>query len=202
MHASLVKMIGIFTVALGVKMFAGSKEMVCVVLSLVIGGVLGEWMNVERIFEKTGERIKKIVRSNDSNFLDGFVTASLVYCVGPMAIMGGIADGVSGARDILFTKSIMDGTISVAFATTLGLGVLFSFFPVLIYQGGITLVAIFAGRFLTAPMVNELTAVGGVLLMGIGFNVAGFYKEKRLPVANFLPALVVVLFLVWGYAKF
>jgi len=195
-HASLIRVVGVFTIALGVKMFIGSNEIVCVVLSVVIGGVFGEWVDIEGLFEKAGEIMKRLVRSTDSNFLDGFVTASLIYCVGPMAIMGGVAEGVSGSHDILFTKSVMDGTISIALATTLGLGVLFSAVPVMIYQAGITFAAIFAGQFLTGPMIVELTAVGGVLLMGVGFNIAGLYKERRLPVANFLPALIIILLFV------
>lgn len=130
-----------------------------------------------------------------SNFVRGFLTASLVFCVGPMTILGSIQDGLTGDYKLLAIKSVLDGFAALAFASTLGVGVLFSTLTVLFVQGGISLLATQAQAFLTEPMMSEMTAVGGLLLLGL--SISSLLELRPIRVGNFLPALVVAPLIVW-----
>jgi uncharacterized membrane protein YqgA involved in biofilm formation len=137
-----------------------------------------------------GNRLGSLVRGSGEGFSAGFVTASLVYCVGAMAIVGSLESGLAGNHQTLYAKSALDGVASIIFASTLGIGVLFSSVSVLIYQGAITLTASLAGRFLTPEVVNEMSAVGGLLILAIGINLL---EIRKLKIGNMLPALFVPL---------
>jgi uncharacterized membrane protein YqgA involved in biofilm formation len=171
-----------------------ADNILLVIFSLVIGGVIGEIIDIEAGLERFGERIKRKFKSNNTSerFVEGFLTASLLYCVGSMAIMGAIKEGLSGNPDILYAKSLLDGVTSIAFTAAMGIGVLFSAIPVFLYQGGITLLARTIKDFLSPEIINEMTAVGGILIWGIGFGLLGI---KKIKVGNLLPAILVAAFL-------
>ncbi len=162
------------------------------IFSLVIGGLVGEILRIEDFLEKLGDRIKKavskVIKSENSTFTEGFVTASLVFCVGAMAIVGSLEDGLNHNFSILFAKSILDGITSVIFSATLGIGVMFSSVAVLFYQGTITLLAGLIKPFLTDIVVLQMSMVGSVLIFAIGINMLGVSKIK---VGNLLPAIFV-----------
>jgi len=162
------------------------------IFSLVIGGLVGEILKIEDFLDRLGERIKKIVskviKSENSTFTEGFVTASLVFCVGAMAIVGSLEDGLNRNFSILFAKSILDGVTSIIFSATLGIGVMFSSVVVLLYQGSITLLAGLLKPLLTDTVVLQMSMVGSVLIFAIGLNMLGVSKIK---VGNLLPAIFV-----------
>ena len=167
----------------------GSKDTIIVIFSLVIGGIIGEILNIEKKLSNIGGLLKRNF-SDDDYFVQGFVQTSLIYCVGAMAIMGAIQDGLNNDPSILFTKSLLDGTSAIAFAATYGIGVVFSAIPVLIYQGSITLIASFAEQILKEPMIREMTATGGLLIFAIGLNIIGVTEIK---IGNLLPSLFVAI---------
>ncbi len=161
------------------------------ILSLVIGSFLGEWINIEGKMEQFGEFIKQKVKGNNNpKFVEGFVSTSLVTCVGAMAIVGALQDGLMRDPSMLFTKSILDGVIAIIFASTLGIGVLFSVIPLALYQGAITIFAKFIEPILTDTMISNMSFVGSVLIFGIGVNLA---FGKKFKVGNMLPALIIVI---------
>ena len=161
------------------------------IFSLVIGTLLGEWLDIEDKMEKTGEKIKAAVKAqNDSRFVEGFVNVSLIICVGAMAIVGSIQDGISGDYSMLAAKAVLDFIIVIIFAATYGVGAIFSAALIFIYQGTITLIAALCGSFVSELIINDLSYVGSVLIFCVGINV-GF--GKKVNVGNMLPALVVVV---------
>ena len=168
-----------------------SNGTILIIFSLVIGGIIGEIINIEKKLNNIGDWLKKKF-GNDEFFVQGFVQTSLIYCVGAMAIMGSIQDGLNNDPSLLFTKSLLDGTSSIAFATTYGLGVLFSSLPVFIYQGLITLLASYAQQILTESMIMGMTATGGLLIFAIGLNIM---KVTVLKIGNLLPSLLIAIIL-------
>ncbi len=169
-----------------------SIDTLLVIFSLVIGGIIGEIFALEDRLNQFGEKLKHRFGGEDDLFVQGFVQTSLIFCVGAMAIMGSIQDGLNGDPSILFTKSLLDGTTSIAFAATTGIGVAFSALPVLIYQGSITLAASYAEKILTADMIRIMTSAGGLLIVAIGLNMLGAVKIKA---GNLLPSLAVAVIL-------
>jgi uncharacterized membrane protein YqgA involved in biofilm formation len=192
--------LGLFTLAFGLKMFLSTNNALVVLGSLLIGGILGEWWQIEKGLQNIGVRLetwilKSSSASSDSRFVRGFLTASLLFCVGPMAILGSIQDGLTGDFQTLAVKAIMDGFASLAFASTLGVGVLFSSVVVLFYQGGISMLALQAQRFFSEGMMTEMTATGGVILMAIAFS--SLLEIKKIRAGNFLPALLIAVLAVY-----
>lgn len=190
----IMQALGLASLLIGMQMAIKADNILLVIFSLVIGGVIGEVIDIEAGLERFGERIKRKFKSNNTSerFVEGFLTASLLYCVGSMAIMGAIKEGLSGNPDILYAKSLLDGVTSIAFTAAMGIGVLFSAIPVFLYQGGITLLARTIKDFLSPEIINEMTAVGGILIWGIGFGLLGI---KKIKVGNLLPAILVAAFL-------
>ena len=160
------------------------------IASLMIGGITGELLQIETRLERIGEWFQSRFSQSESTFARGFVTAGLVYCVGAMAIVGALEDGLTGDATILFSKSILDGVSAVIFAATMGIGVALSALPVLVYQGGITLLAGVLRPFLTATVISQMSLVGGVLIFAIGLNIL---EVTRIKVGNLLPAVFVPL---------
>lgn len=158
------------------------------VISLTLGACLGEWINIEHKLEQLGEYIEGKMSGNTSNVAVGFVTTSLLYCVGTMAILGSIESGINGNHSILYAKSILDGVLSIVLASSLGVGVLFSAASVFVYQGSITMCAIWLQPFITDDMMREIGIVGGILITIIGLNLLDVTKIK---VGNMLPAVIV-----------
>ena len=184
--------LGLSTLLIGMQMGLKVQNMLVLIASLVIGGVVGELLGIEAGLERAGEWLKSRARSSSGTFVAGFVTASLVFCVGPMTIVGSIQEGMSGNPEIIYTKSMLDGAASVAFASSLGIGVSFAAVTVLVLQGALTLLGAQLAFLLRAEILNELTATGGLLILAIGLMLL---EVKRIRVANLLPALVVVVLL-------
>lgn len=200
---------GLFTCAVGIQMFLETKNSLIVLGALIFGVILGEWWGVENGLQNLGAWLEKRFAGRgqptgggSSKFVRGFLTTSVLYCTGPMAILGAISDGLQGDYLTLSIKSVMDGIASIAFASSLGIGVGFSALPILVYQGGISLLAKQLDALVTTGMMNEMTATGGVLLVGIG--VSSLLEIKKIRVGNFLPALIIaplIVFVLGLFAK-
>lgn len=184
----IMNSIGLAILVIGISSAIETQNMLLVVISLVIGSVLGEWLRIEVKLESLGKFIENKVGKGTSNISNGFVTASLVYCVGAMAIVGSLESGLTGNNQTLFVKSILDGVTAIIFASTLGIGVAFSSVSVFLYQGFITLTASIMEIFLTDLVIKEMSAVGGVLIMGIGVNLLGI---KKIKIGNMLPSIFI-----------
>ncbi|HHU50950.1 MAG TPA: DUF554 domain-containing protein [Firmicutes bacterium] len=168
----------------------GSSHIMLMIFSLVVGGLLGELLEIEKKLEQMGSWVQHKLAAKEGNFAQGFITASLMYCVGAMAIVGALQDGLSANPTILFSKSVLDGVTAVIFAASMGLGVAFSAAPVVLYQGGITLLAGLLRPLLTEAVISQMSLVGSVLIMAIGFNIL---EIKRMRVGNLLPAVFIPL---------
>jgi uncharacterized membrane protein YqgA involved in biofilm formation len=191
--------LGLFTAAIGIQMFIKTENPIIVLGSLLLGGLAGEWWKIEDGLRGLGAYFeRRFIRNPDnvegSRFIRGFLTASLVFCVGPMTILGSIQDGLTGDYSLLAIKSVLDGFAALAFASSLGVGVIFSIPVILIYQGGISLLAAQAQAITTPAMMNEMTAVGGILLIGI--SISSLLEIKPIRVGNFLPALFIAPLIV------
>ena len=190
---------GLFTGAMGLQMFLDTENPLIVLGALLIGTLLGEWWRIEDGLHRIGEFLeRRFSREEDdgsNKFVRGFLTASLLFCVGPMAILGSIQDGLTGDYNLLAVKSVLDGFASIAFASTLGIGVMFSTIIILIYQGGVSLLAGQLDAIVTPSMMNELTATGGVILLGLA--ISNLLEIKKIRVANMLPALAIAPLIVW-----
>ncbi|MBU1356639.1 MAG: DUF554 domain-containing protein [Candidatus Edwardsbacteria bacterium] len=185
----VMKAIGLFTIVIGLDLAFKSSRMMLVLISLVIGGLIGELINLEGRLEWLGKKLQeKFSGGNSTLFVQGFVISSLLFCVGPLAIVGSMEDGLMGSHTVLFTKSLMDGTASVALASAMGVGVLFSAGAVLVYQGLLTDAAIIFKGLMPLPYVDLMSAVGGILLLGVALNLI---LNIKLKVANLLPAIFI-----------
>jgi len=180
--------LGLVTALIGATMMITTRNILIVLVSMVIGGVLGELLRIEARLDALGARVEARFSKEGGTFAKAFVTSSLLYCVGPMAIVGALQDGLRGDVSVLLTKSGLDGIASVAFASTLGIGVLFSTLPVAVYQGGITVGASMLQPYLSSSIVNEMTATGGLLILGIALNIL---QVTKIRVGNLLPAILV-----------
>jgi uncharacterized membrane protein YqgA involved in biofilm formation len=203
LKSSVIAGMGLFVALTGIKMFLETQNSLIVLGSLVIGALLGEWWKIEDGLQRLGENLEKRFSRSDSEggrFVRGFMTASLIFCIGPIAILGSIQAGLKGDINLLLIKSVLDGFIAMAFASTLGVGVLFSAAMVLVYQGAITLLAAQLNAIVSKPMMAELTATGGVLLLGLA--ISGLLEIKKIRVGNFLPALVMAPLIVWIVSRF
>lgn len=167
------------------------------IFSIVIGCLLGEWLDIESKMEKIGTKLKAAVRvKNDNRFVEGFVTASLIVCVGAMAIVGAMQDGLSGDNSMLMTKSLLDFAIVAILAATYGVGVAFAALPIFVYQGAITAIAALFGAVISDALIETLSFVGSALIFCVGVNLV---KEKTFRVANMLPALLIpVVYELWN----
>ncbi|MGQ9669837.1 MAG: DUF554 domain-containing protein [Desulfosoma sp.] len=182
--------LGLVTLVVGLQMALQTRNILIVLGGILLGGLLGEGLRLQDGLEKLGGFAQNLFRSGcSSSVSEGFVTASLVFCVGPMAILGSIQDGLSGDFRLLAVKSTLDGFAAVAFSATLGWGVSLSALSVLVFQGSVTLMALVLDRLLSPEMVAEMSATGGLLIMAIGLKLLSI-KDVR--VANYLPALAVV----------
>lgn len=188
--------IGLITLVLGMQMALATENILIVLLSIMLGGILGEWWRLEDRLNSLGRSFEKAASGHPSltrgDFTRGFVTASLVFCIGPMTFLGAIQDGLTGNYRLLAIKSVLDGFAGLAFAASMGFGVAFAAITVLLFQGGISLGAGFLQDVLSDSMIMEMTATGGVMILGIGILLLDIKKVK---VANYLPALVIAPFL-------
>ena len=175
------------TTALG-GLLNPDSEPILFIISLVIGGLIGELVGVENGLERLGMFLQKRFASTESNVARGFVTASLIFCVGTMAIIGSLDSGLRGNHDMLFAKSVLDGITSMILASSLGFGVIFSAVAVFIYQGAIVLFAGMIEPYLTIYVIREISIIGGILIFGIGLNLLEIIKVRT---ANLLPAILI-----------
>ncbi len=195
---TVVQGIGIFTVSLGISMALGTRSVLVVLSSLVLGGIVGSALDIERRLELVADRLGRRVSANGQGISKGFIAASLLFCVGPMALLGSIEDGLAGNYRILLTKAMMDGFCSIAFGATLGVGVALSSATILAYQGGLTMAASAVKGLLTDAAVREMTATGGLLVIGIGIDVL---ELRKIHVANMLPAILVSAAIARAFMK-
>jgi uncharacterized membrane protein YqgA involved in biofilm formation len=188
----MIQALGLMVMLVGGKMIMTATNPLVVLVSLVVGAVLGEWLGIERRLDQIGSKVEKRFSRKGGTFAKAFVTASLLFCVGPLAVLGALQDGLTGDISLLLTKSGLDGISSIAFAATLGIGVLFSTIPLLLYQGGITLGASMLEPYLSTAVVNAITATGGLLVIGIGLNIL---QVAKIRVGNMLPAILIAALL-------
>jgi hypothetical protein len=198
MKATVMHGIGLSVMVLGLQMGFKSANFLIVILSLVIGAVIGEAMKLEDKLNAVGDWLeRKIGSKGEGSISQGFVTATLIFVIGAMAIIGALDSGIRGDHDVLYTKAIIDGFTALILTTTLGIGVLFSAIPVMLYQGTIALFATQIDKFIPQALMDsfilELTATGGVMIFAIGLNLIGL---TRIRVANLLPGILVTALLV------
>lgn len=185
MHA-----ISLAVILIGLKGAIGTQDILLVIFSLAIGSVIGELFRIEERLERFGNRLERRFSKGEGGFSKGFVAASLLFCVGSMAIVGALESGLTGDHRTLYAKSVLDGVAAIVFGSTFGIGVLFSAVSVFCYQGFITFTATLIKPFLVPAVVSQMSGVGGLLIMAIGFNML---EIKRIKVGNMLPAIFVPL---------
>tara|TARA_B110000879_G_scaffold37525_1_gene52309 strand:+ start:511 stop:1197 length:687 start_codon:yes stop_codon:yes gene_type:complete len=187
---AVFKVIGLFTLVLGLKMALATQQFLLLLICLVLGVLLGELLNIDDALEKFGTYIKVKLKSKNPLFSEGFLTAFILYCVGSMTFVGAIEEGIKHDPTLLFTKSLLDGITSIFLASTFGVGVLVSAIPLLIFQSLLTWSAIYFEPYLSPELITELSALGGILIMAIALNILEIQKIK---VSNLLPALLLVI---------
>jgi uncharacterized protein len=190
--------IGLFTLFLGITMAMKTGNFLVMIFSIVLGGIAGELLDIDGRMTRMSEYLKKKIRLKSERFSEGLVTAFLIFCMGSMSILGPIEEGLGKPPNILLAKSVLDAFSSMALSASLGVGVAFSVIPLVIYQGGITLFASYVQSFFTTVLINELTAVGGLLLIGLGIDIL---EIKRLKILNMLPSLVIVVMLAYFFLR-
>lgn len=186
--------IGLFTLFLGFSMALKTSNLIFVIISLVAGSIIGELIGIEKSINKFGDYLKKKMKFKNEKFSEGLTTAFLLYCMGSMTILGAIEEGLGNTPNLLLVKSLMDGISSVALASALGIGVAFSVIPLFIFQGGITLFASYIGNLFSELVIDELTAVGGILLIGLGISIL---EIKKLRILNMIPSLIIIVILIY-----
>jgi hypothetical protein len=191
--------LGLFTLAYGIRLFIQTGNALVVLISMLIGLLFGEWWRIEDGLNHLGIFLEKHFNRNkgieSAKFIRGFLTASLLFSIGPMAILGSVQDGLTGDFNTLAIKSIMDGFAAIAFASSLGVGVLFSSLVILVYQGGISLLATQLQFLMNDQFLAEFSAIGGIMLMGIA--VSSLLEIKKIRVANFLPGFLILPLIIW-----
>ena len=167
-----------------------------IIFSLVLGGIIGQVIDIETSLNNISDKIKKKAKLKSSTFNEGLITAFLLYCTGPLTIMGAIEEGLNANSDLLLMKSVLDGFASIALASALGVGVGvgFSIIPLFLYQGALTIAAMFLGNFIPETLITEITAIGGILLIGMGINML---EIKKIMVINLLPAIIIMPILAY-----
>jgi uncharacterized membrane protein YqgA involved in biofilm formation len=182
------KAAGLATIYIGLKGAFDSCHTLLLIMSLVIGAVIGEYINIDSYMNRFGNWAETKLGVRDGSVSKGFVSASILFCTGSMALVGSIQSGLQGNHEMLFAKSILDGSMSIVFAASMGIGVIFSAIPVLAYQVGIALAAHAISNLLTAEIITEMSAVGSLVITAIGFN---FLSVKEIKVANLIPAMFI-----------
>lgn len=188
--------VGLFTLAIGISMIVKMDQILIIVSSLAIGSLLGEWLNLESATERMSLYFKKRFKIGNEKFSEGLITAFLLFCIGSLTVLGTIQEGTGVSSDLLFTKSFMDFFSSILLASAFGLGVIFSAIPLFIYQALLTILAMYAGSFLSPEIILGITNIGGIMLIGLSFNILDI---KKLRVINMLPSLIIVILMLWFF---
>tara|TARA_B100000282_G_C31621381_1_gene439548 strand:+ start:72 stop:773 length:702 start_codon:yes stop_codon:yes gene_type:complete len=187
---AVFQIIGLFTLALGMQMSLKTNQFLILLVSLITGTIIGESLSIEKSIESLSNKLKIKLQSENKLFSEGLITAFLLYCVGSMTFVGSIEEGIHQDRTLMYTKSLMDGITSILLASSFGTGVLFSAIPLLIFQSALTLGAHYFESYLHPELITEISAVGGVIIIGIGLNILEITKIK---VSNMLPALLLII---------
>ena len=190
--------IGLFTLFVGFQMASKTGSLLILIFSMVIGGIIGQLLDLDRRLENFSEKLKGKLKSKNEKFSEGLITAFLLWCMGSMTILGAMEEGFGNPPNLLLAKSVLDGFSSLALSASMGVGVIFAAIPLLIYQGGLTLLAALVGDFLSEIIIAEMTAVGGLLLIGLGINIL---EIKKLKILNMLPAILVAVILAAIFLK-
>ena len=189
-HESMSHAVGLAVLLIGIKGALKSDDLLVVILSLVIGALIGETLKLEALLERFGRMIESQFKNSAGRLTNGFVSASLLFCVGAMAIVGSLESGLAGNHQTLYAKSVLDGTVSIVLASAMGIGVLFSAIPVFLYQGLVTMSASAMKPYLVPEVVLQISSVGGLLIMAIGLN---FLKMTKIRIGSMLPAIFLPL---------
>lgn len=179
--------IGLFTLALGIMMAIKVNNIILMIFSIILGAICGELLRIDKGLDHMGNFLKRKFKSESSNFTEGMVTTFLLFCMGSMTVLGAIEEGLGSYPNLLLAKSVLDGITSIALASTLGVGVLVSVIPLIIFQGGLTLFASSLQGFLTEAVITEISATGGLLLIGLGLSILDIKKIKTV---NMIPSLI------------
>lgn len=182
--------IGLFTLFLGIAMSTKTQNPLLVIFSLILGGLAGTLLNLQERMENSGIWIQEKLKLRSGKFNEGLMTAFLIYCVGSMAILGAIQEGMGNHPQLLLIKSLMDGFTAIALAASLGLGVLFSAIPLIVYQGSISLLSFWIGERISDSFIAEIEATGGIMLIGLALSILNI---KKIEVMNLIPALVFII---------
>lgn len=191
--------LGLFTIIIGVSMCFNFQNYVIVIISLILGSNFGNYFNLDLVIKNLTKNLKEKLKINSNNFTEGILTSFLLFCVGSMTIVGSIEEGLGNPPTILYTKSVMDGVSSVLLSSIFGVGVIFSVFPMIIFQGSITLLTFYFRDFIPNQLINDIESVGGILIIVMGLNILGF---KRVNAINLLPSLIFVVFIYLASSTF
>lgn len=191
--------LGLFTIIIGVSMCFNFQNYVIVIISLILGSKFGNYFNLDLVIKNLTKNLKEKLKINSNNFTEGILTSFLLFCVGSMTIVGSIEEGLGNPPTILYTKSVMDGVSSVLLSSIFGVGVIFSVFPMIIFQGSITLLTFYFRDFIPNQLINDIESVGGILIIVMGLNILGF---KRVNAINLLPSLIFVVFIYMARSTF
>jgi hypothetical protein len=187
--AIIFQAVGLATLLLGVTMGLKVTDFLILIFSLILGGILGELLHLDDRMQAMGDWLKERVHSQNTAFTEGLITAFLIFCVGSMTFVGALNEGLTGDRTLILTKAILDGFTSIVLASVYGVGVLFSVIPLFLVQSSLTLLAFQFQSVFSDVLIDQLTAVGGVLIIGIGLNLL---EVKKINTMNLLPGLLVV----------
>lgn len=196
----LLNAIAVSVILLGLKSALKTENVLLLIGCMAVGSLIGEYLRIEDRLSYISKRVERKFLKKQGNIAEGFMTATLIYCVGAMSIIGSIESGVSNNHSTLFAKSVLDGVSAIVFSSTLGIGVTFSAISVFLYQGSITLLAGLLSKYLQPESLNELSAIGGLLIMIIGLNIL---KITKIKVGNMIPAvfLPILYFLVISFSQ-
>ncbi|NLF45909.1 MAG: DUF554 domain-containing protein [Syntrophomonadaceae bacterium] len=186
---TMEKALGVLIIVLGIQYGIKAENFAVIGLSLAGGVIIGEWRNWDGRLTGLGKRLQSRFGNGESDFANGFVSASVLFCVGAMAVVGSLEEGLYGSYQILLVKSLLDAIFSIIFAASMGIGVIFSAIPVLIYQGSISLLAGLIEPILTEPVLNNMTSLGGILIAALGLNLA---SAASIRAANLLPGFLLL----------
>ena len=186
--------IGLFTIVLGITMAIQTTHFLAMVISLVLGSIIGSLLDIESKIKLIGELLKKKSGSKNKRFSEGFITAFMLYCMGSLTLLGAIEEGLGNPPTLLLSKSVLDGFSSIALAASMGAGVIFSAIPLIIYQGSITIITSMIQQSLSQIIITELSAVGGIFLVGLGIDIL---KIKKISILNMIPSLLIILIIAY-----
>lgn len=194
---TIMQALALAVLIIGISMGLESNNMLIPIASLALGSILGEFLNIEAGIARLGDKLQKIgggKGQGKADFTQGFLAATLTYCIGAMAVIGSLNSGLTGDHQVLYAKSLIDGVTAIFFSASMGIGVAFSAIPVFIYQGGIALLATSIAPLLREPVIAELTATGGILIIGIALNLLGLTKLR---LGNMLPSILIAVVLAF-----